>query len=237
MPVVSFQQMAGRYFQLQDAVKMGGRCLLTQLILEVKRLTVDNIRHVREKQVLKSQFEKAKSAFTQLKLHLKTQRGESEKRIAILEKKIQEKEEQLMKFRQMCTEQAAGSPRVVHNSHHHSGGPPQVSGNHAEPPLRGLMARTAAKEQRDLGFSTHRQQPVLGVSNNPYAGQKRRQSHITQGYSSDESRGGHTSTGYTYNQDPGGHISSRRRTQSAQSPSEAFIGRSPSMMFQNGEYY
>ena len=217
---------------------MGGRCLLTQLILEVKRLTVVNVRHVREIQVLKSQLEKAKIGFNQLKLHLKTQRGESEKRIAMLEKKIQEKEDQLIKFRQIYSEQAAGSPRVVHNSHRHSGPPPQVSGgSHAEPPLRGLMARNAAKEQRDLGFSTHRQQPVLGVSNNPYAGQKRRQSHISQGYSSDESRGGRTSSGYSYNQDPGGHISSRRRTQSAQSPSEAFIGRSPSMMFQKGEYY
>ena len=239
-PVLTFQQMASRFFQLQDSVKLGAKCLLSQLMLEANRLNVANMKLSRESNGLKKHLEQAKIGFNKLKMHFKSQKAEYDRKITMLNKKVEEKEEQLMKFRQIHSDRTT-SPRVVQTRHrHHHAGPPQVSGHNSvhqpEPPLRGLLERTAANDQRDLGLNSQRNRPIIGGGmSNPYsvAGQKRQYSHTNQhGYTSDESRSGRSNGSYTFTtQDHGGQNSRRRLNQQASASFGIDEPQSPSMLY------
>ena len=240
---LSYLDMTSQLFHQFEYLKAGTKFLVHQMVRDATQYMI-RYQHVAcQLQKAKQEITNLKRSFINAQNAYKQATADLQNKVTTLQKKLEEKDRQLMQFRSIHTSESPQRRGVANGfteSPHRSGaakgynverGPRRVSGD-LEPPMKGYLIQKQARERATQealaqahrgrgpllgGNAHHRQmQPPASSSGHSHAALQHR------GYSSD----GSADASRHRARQGGDHINKRRRTHGvsydSMSPSEAF---------------
>jgi hypothetical protein len=188
---LAFQDMCARLLTQNDDLRNGTKFLMKQFLLESSTVGLRSGNMVRELTKLKEENTSLKQTHNSQRMRMEEALGELQKKLVLANKKLEEKDRQLMQFRKLHDTMTPQSPHQQHHHGHHGGGssvgsnetPRRVStssGNgHQEPPLKGFIMQKEANErakQRTLEQAQQRT-PIFGGQPSHHHHQQQQQQH------------------------------------------------------------
>jgi hypothetical protein len=184
---LAFQDVCARLLKQQDDLRCGTKFLMKQFLVESSRLGQRSSQIVQTLEGLKQEHTSLKQAHNSQRIRYEQAIETLQQQLASSQKKLEDKDRQLMQFRKLHDTMTPGSP------HGSSSGPRRVSGegvimqqpsqhsshqqHHQQqqqqqappPPMQGFMLQKEAQERaKQRALETPQRNPVLGAVANPY---------------------------------------------------------------------
>jgi hypothetical protein len=167
---LAFQDICMRLLKQNDDLRSGTKFVLKQFMLESSQVGQRSFQMLRTLEVLKQENTTLKQAHNSQKIRMEQAIEDLQQKLASAQKKLEEKDRQLMQFRQLHNTMTPASPRG--NGRPSSSEPRRVSGEgqqqrSMEPPLKGFMMQKEANERaKQLALEQPQRTPLLGGTSN-----------------------------------------------------------------------
>jgi hypothetical protein len=168
---LAFQDICMRLLKQNDDLRSGTKFVLKQFMLESSQVGQRSFQMLRTLEALKQENTTLKQAHNSQRIRMEQAVEDLQQKLSSAQKKLEEKDRQLMQFRQLHNTMTPASPRG--NGRPSSGEPRHVSGDgqqqqrSMEPPLQGFMMQKEANERaKQLALEQPQRTPLLGATSN-----------------------------------------------------------------------
>ena len=181
-PSLSFQDLCSKLLKQNDDIRAGTKFLMKQFLMDTSRQGQRSGHIARVLEALKQEHTKLKQAHNSQRLQYEKALENLQQQLASMQKKMEEKERQLMQFRSLHETMTPVDDAQCDSK---SNGPRRVSGEGmkqsrvqelplSQPPMKGFMIQREAQERtKQRALEAPRRTPMLGVQLNPYAPQNK----------------------------------------------------------------
>jgi hypothetical protein len=246
---IAFQDLCTRLLKQNDDLRAGTKFLMKQFLVESSKQGQRSGQVVRTLESLKQEHTSLKQALNSQRMRYENAIENLQQQLTSTQKKLEEKDRQLIQFRRLHETMTPESPRGSSNEPRRVSGAgmaQSVSQRSPQPPMKGFMIQKEAQARaKQLALEAPQRNPVLGGSANPYQQNYRPHSHsgtesygtpaptMQRPYSTDSGGSGgirnlNSSSGYAFsggNNKRGRGMTpemSQRNNPRAMSPSQAF---------------
>jgi hypothetical protein len=219
---LAFQDICMRLLKQNDDLRSGTKFVLKQFMLESGQMGQRSFQMLRTLEALKQENTTLKQAHNSQRIRMEQAVEDLQQKLTSAQKKLEEKDRQLMQFRQLHNTMTPQSPRGSNGGRPSSVESRRVSGGEGqqqrsmnmEPPLKGFMMQKEANERaKQLALEQPQRTPLLGggagTSSNHHQHQHHHNSHHSGRPQSDAGVAHHPS----YMMAPASHHQSQQQQQ------------------------
>lgn len=187
---LAFQDICMRLLKQNDDLRSGTKFVLKQFMLESGQMGQRSFQMLRTLEALKQENTTLKQAHNSQRIRMEQAVEDLQQKLTSAQKKLEEKDRQLMQFRQLHNTMTPQSPRGNGGGRPSSVESRRVSGGEGqqqrsmnmEPPLKGFMMQKEANERaKQLALEQPQRTPLLGggagTSSNHHQHQHHHNSH------------------------------------------------------------
>lgn len=173
---LAFQDICMRLLKQNDDLRSGTKFVLKQFMLESSQVGQRSFQMLRTLEAIKQENTTLKQAHNSQRIRMEQAIEDLQQKLSSAQKKLEEKDRQLMQFRQLHNTMTPASPRGSSNGRPSSGDPRRVSvegqqqqqqqqQRSMEPPLKGFMIQKEANERaKQLALEQPQRNPLLGAT-------------------------------------------------------------------------